>query len=167
MDDLLHASAVDAHTAALWRNTPRGVALITDDAGRPITAPDVDTVMRVTTEPVVLSLPTFAERRALQEALAHTRDQPRWHVSPAPGVGFPAAFAWYGPDDLRGHPPTVLHRQERIALWRGTPSQAPVTVAVAALAQQALSAVITPCPPEALAPLRPRQAAAAAPTLLP
>ncbi len=110
--------------------------------------------MRATTEPVVLTLPTSAERRALQAALAHALDPPRWHVSPAPGVGFPAAFAWWGPDALHAHPPDVMRRQHR-ALWRGTPSQDPVTGAVAALAQQGLPAVIAPCPPKALADLRP------------
>ena len=167
MDDLLHASAVDAHTAALWHTTPQGVALITDDTGRPITAPDVETVMRATTKPVVLSLPTSAEREALQEALAHAPDPPRWHVSPAPGVGFPAAFAWYGPDDLHGQPPAVMRREHHLALWRGTPSQDPVAVAAEALAQQGLPAVIAPCPPEALGHLRPRRMAPAAPALSP
>ena len=165
MDDVIRASAVDGTTALLWRSTATGLALVADAHGRAITAPDVETVLRATTEAAIMTVPTPAERAFLQHALAE-QDTPRWHVSPAPAQGFPAAFAWFGPDQLHGEPPTVLKRGGHTALWRGRPSVDPVTVAQDALAAQGVHAVAAPCPPEAMTAVL-KRSASAAPVLSP
>ena len=56
-------------------------------AGRPITAPDVETVMRAATEAAIMTLPAPSERAALRHALENGLDPPCWHVSPAPNRG--------------------------------------------------------------------------------
>ncbi len=164
-DDVIRASAVDGTTALLWRSTATGLALVADAHGRAITAPDVETVLRAATEAAVMTVPTPTERAFLQHALAD-QDTPRWHVSPAPTQGFPAAFAWFGPDDLHGAAPAVLKRRGQTVLWRSRPSVDAVTVAQDALAAQGVNAVAASCPPEAMTTVL-KRSVSAAPVLSP
>lgn len=164
-DDVIRASAVDGTTALLWRSTATGLALVADAHGRAITAPDVETVLRAATEAAVMTVPTPTERAFLQHALAE-QDTPRWHVSPAPARGFPAAFAWFGPDDLHGAAPAVLKRGGQTVLWRSRPSVDAVTVAQDALAAQGVNAVAASCPPEAMTTVL-KRSVSAAPVLSP
>ncbi len=150
-ESLWHASALDAQTAVVWRATSSGVALVMDEAGQPLTAPDLGTLLAQSPDEVVAMPLTPPERARLIEALhAVEPDRSRLHVSPVVGFPVPMAFAWRGPDELHGQPPQVLTRGTRYALWPGASPEDAVARALADLAAHHLVAVAAPCPPEAM-----------------